>query len=42
MADEAGPSKPAGRLSEEELAEVEEKFQKGVTCIRVRNSHIFF
>jgi len=36
MADEAGPSKPAGRLSEGELKAVEEKFQIGVTCIRVR------
>jgi hypothetical protein len=36
MADEAGPSKPAGRLSEEELVAVEEKFQIGVSCIRVR------
>ncbi|KAH7621268.1 hypothetical protein Ndes2526B_g03609 [Nannochloris sp. 'desiccata'] len=34
MADDAGPSKPAGRLSEERLAAVEEKFQQGVLCIR--------
>lgn len=37
MADEAGPSGTGtGRLSEEQLAEVEEKFQKGVQAIKVR------